>query len=620
MKILATPLVPLVFLASSILFSAHAQSPSAPQAPAASAAPQAPAGAIAPQAPAAAEPPASIVPGTPDAPGSPESPDVSARSAGVRIVRLSQVKGDVRLDRKTGSGAEVAFNNLPIAQGERLETHQGLAEIEFEDNSTVRLAPDTVVEFPRLERNSAGLTGTTVVLLRGTLYASIEKARTVDFVVRSGFDTITLKPNSHIRLETGSPQARLTVFNGDADLANASGLTAVGKKKSVLFDPSTQVAPTFASLEEPAQFDAWDKQLMDYHKLRSLPAGFGSSSFLYGVNDLNYYGSFTNVGGCGSMWRPYFTSAGWDPYGNGVWAWYPGVGYSWVSPYPWGWTPFHYGSWDYCAGGGGWGWRPGGVWTGLGNHPRPLSPLNPGRLGAPEHHPTPRPPRPPSPGRPTLVAVSTQHLTSSQLTSAGTFVFAKDSAGLGVPRSALGHLNHISNNVAAHGSFTKEVSTTNMIAPSAGASSWNRGGSGPRGERNQPGTRGGNDPHSNTALNHGNNPGANGDHGDRGDRGNRTSSGQPGGFQPGGSRPGGDAGSHSQGAANSSPHSGGGGGWSGGGGGGNHTGGGGGGGWSGGGGGGGGHPMGGGAPAPSAPAPSAPAPSAPAPSGGGAHR
>ena len=66
------------------------------------------------------------------------------------------------------------------------------------------------------------------------------------------------------------------------------------------------------------------------------------------------------------MWRPYFASAAWDPYSNGVWAWYQGAGYSWVSPYPWGWTPYHFGSWSYCSGAG-WGWQPGGSWNGLNN-------------------------------------------------------------------------------------------------------------------------------------------------------------------------------------------------------------------------------------------------------------
>ena len=44
---------------------------------------------------------------------------------------------------------------------------------------------------------------------------------------------------------------------------------------------------------------------------------------------------------------------------------YPGMGYSWASAYPWGWLPFHYGSWAFINGAG-WAWVPGrysGQWS-----------------------------------------------------------------------------------------------------------------------------------------------------------------------------------------------------------------------------------------------------------------
>ena len=65
----------------------------------------------------------------------------------VRIVRLSDVKGTLALDRKTGLGFEQTMQNMPIVEGERLKTEDGYAEVEFEDNSTLRLAPDSQVDF-----------------------------------------------------------------------------------------------------------------------------------------------------------------------------------------------------------------------------------------------------------------------------------------------------------------------------------------------------------------------------------------------------------------------------------------------------------------------------------------
>ncbi len=152
------------------------------------------------------------------------------------------------------------------------------------------------------------------------------------------------------------------------------------------------------------------------------------------------------------MWRPYLASAALDPFANGVWAWYPGAGYSWVSPYPWGWTPFHSGSWNYCSNGG-WGWQPGGQWTGIANY---QTALNPARCTT-----CPRPPLAPVAGQSTLVVVNTKPLAVSRLSSSDTFVFHKDSAGLGVPRESFGKLDKISAGVAQHGSVSTPAFVSN---------------------------------------------------------------------------------------------------------------------------------------------------------------
>ena len=135
------------------------------------------------------------------------------------------------------------------------------------------------------------------------------------------------------------------------------------------FSLAGQGEPTIAKTvadEQNDQLDNWDHQAVQYHKSYANATSFGGTPYSYGINDMNYYGSFSS--GCGiSMWRPYFAGANWDPYGSGAWAYYQNAGYSWVSPYPWGWTPYHYGSWSYCQGVG-WGWQPGGAWMGLANN------------------------------------------------------------------------------------------------------------------------------------------------------------------------------------------------------------------------------------------------------------
>ena len=113
-----------------------------------------------------------------DAPNQqPETASASAPAAAaepgsdVRIIRLSQVKGAVQMDRNTGRGYEQAFANLPVVQGAKLKTGEGIAEVEFEDNSTLRLTPETEVDFPKLRLHPTGVTLSTIHVLRGTVYA-----------------------------------------------------------------------------------------------------------------------------------------------------------------------------------------------------------------------------------------------------------------------------------------------------------------------------------------------------------------------------------------------------------------------------------------------------------------
>ena len=70
----------------------------------------------------------------------------------IRIVRMSDVHGDVQIDRNTGQGYEKAFLNFPLTQGVKIQTKQdGRAEVEFEDGSALpSITPDTVIEFPQL--------------------------------------------------------------------------------------------------------------------------------------------------------------------------------------------------------------------------------------------------------------------------------------------------------------------------------------------------------------------------------------------------------------------------------------------------------------------------------------
>ena len=391
---------------------------------------------------------------TSDATATAQEPGVSK----VRIVRLSTVKGSVEIERSRERGFERAIANLPVVERNQLETNTGIAEVEFEDNSSLRLAPNSKVEFPELGRGANGATISAVHVTEGTVYVSMvkapnSKAPANEFALIFGDRKVTLNPASHVRLDMEDVEAKLAVLDGSVRVDSPDGAVMLGKKKTATFAMIGHEQPRIADKVEQSQFDGWDRDSASYHAnvatLMGTGSHFAGMPYSYGVSDLAYYGNFMDAGSCGMgmMWRPYFASAAWDPFANGTWAYYQGAGYSWVSPYPWAWTPFHSGSWGYCPGMG-WGWTPGGSWYGVNN----VAAISPATGKAPTGVGGPRlPVHPPAPHEPTMMAVALKPVTPSMVKSLTSFEFHNDSAGLGVPRGELGKLSKFSRMTESRG-------------------------------------------------------------------------------------------------------------------------------------------------------------------------
>jgi hypothetical protein len=384
------------------------------------------------------------------------------------------------MDRAIGRGMEQATANLPVIEQSRLETAMGVAEVELEDNSSLRLAPNSAVEFPKLDRMPNGATESWVRLLKGTAYVSLMKGSGSipnNFTVLFGEQRLVLNGGSHIRLQITPDEAKLAVMDGAVQVQGSAGPIEVPKKHTVTLSLAGSGEPQVAKQLASEPLDSWDKDAVNYHARLAVMSGYRdvNSPYSYGMNDLAYYGNFMDAGGCGTMWRPYFASAAWDPYANGSWAWYGAAGYSWVSPYPWGWTPYHSGNWMMCPGVG-WGWQPGGAWNGLNN--MTVMPAQGGPNGPGVGHPLP-PGHPPAKGDPTLVPVNMHSLVTSHMKSADAFEFRRDSAGLGIPRGTLGKLDGLSRQTLTKGTATTQVYVS---APRENGPMSNRASAGMNGE------------------------------------------------------------------------------------------------------------------------------------------
>jgi len=352
-----------------------------------------------------------------------------------RIVRLSDVQGSVQIDKNTGIGFENAFLNLPLTQGAKVKTRErGRAEIEFEDGSTLRLTPNTTVEFATLDADDSGKRISVVNLVEGMAYVNWLGKNGDAFSLNFSHEKLALDRGAHFRVEATPQTADVAVFKGDVNVEGPSGKVTVEKKKTANFDASDNDKFTLAKNIEEAPLDAWDKDASTYHEQY---AKNNSSPFGYGMSDLNYYGAFSNVPGYGTMWQPYFTGASWDPFMDGAWAFSPGFGYMFASAYPWGWMPYHYGNWMFIPSMG-WMWQPGG-WNSFGTAPRFA-----GTLPA-NFHPLVAPvsatARTVVVGRgPALSAVSASQLT-----------VRSGSAGAGIPRGSLENLHNMNRQVSKTG-------------------------------------------------------------------------------------------------------------------------------------------------------------------------
>ncbi len=154
-----------------------------------------------------------------------------------RIVRLSQVDGDVQIDRNTGQGYEKAFLNLPVTQGTKLRTGQDArAEIEFEDGSTLRITPGTVIEFPELARRDSGARASSLELQAGTAYLNFRGDKQEEFTLSFGPERLSLTRPAHLRVELKEASATVAVFKGDVEVNGSSGQVDLEKKHSATFD------------------------------------------------------------------------------------------------------------------------------------------------------------------------------------------------------------------------------------------------------------------------------------------------------------------------------------------------------------------------------------------------
>lgn len=310
-----------------------------------------------------------------------------------RIVRLSYVEGDVQIVRTDKSNKwEPAVMNMPVEQGFAIGTNEGRAEVEFEHGSMLWLAPNSVVQFTELALSDGGrITRVSVSEGVATFEASLASADT--FEVATPNFSVTPAKNGEFTIGLRDKVTAVSVLGGKV-LVGDHGATQQVAKGSMFVDDGGKT-PKTATLQNPKSND-WDKWVdarltAERHGATEAMAGT-NAPFTYGMADMGEYGSWNYFPGFGYGWQPWGMMAGWAPFMDGNWMFYPTLGWTWVSAEPWGWVPYHFGGWEYSPVFG-WMWFPGnyGTWTaapvqwyGVGKHvawaPRGVNTPHPGSV------------------------------------------------------------------------------------------------------------------------------------------------------------------------------------------------------------------------------------------------
>jgi hypothetical protein len=270
--------------------------------------------------------------------------------------RLSYTKGEVSFWRPGAQEWSQAQVNTPLAPDDLLYTgSQGTLEVQIDSRAFVRTGANTQLGFVDDEPDFLQFKVTT-----GSAFFDL---RTIEHGLTVEVDTpnavFTIDHPGYYRVDvSGERTSLITRRAGQATVTSASG-------EAVAIEPSEEViiegteSPQIASYAAP-QLDAWDKwnyARTDY-LLDALSARYVSPG-IYGVDDLDRYGTWRVVSTYGTVWVPSDVPSGWVPYSTGSWLMDPYYGWTWVDTTPWGWAPFHYGRWVFVN--GFWAWAPGPV-------------------------------------------------------------------------------------------------------------------------------------------------------------------------------------------------------------------------------------------------------------------
>ncbi len=280
--------------------------------------------------------------------------DGDGRDDGIRqsVARVSWFQGEVSFNRGDDPDDwQPASVNYPMTLGDRIWAERN-ARVELQlRGGTVYLGPRSELAALDLARDVRQLS-----LTLGTASFRIRRMeRDEIFEVATPNVSVTFETPGTYRIDVDEDgNSRVSVTQGRAWAAAAGGQVSLERGEQIRVWGIDR--PDYDVVRLP-RADGWDRWVAQRaRRYRSV----GSASYvhpdIYGIDDLDAYGSWGSSAEYGYVWYPRGMAAGWEPYRSGRWIWRDPWGWTWLSSEPWGWAPYHYGRWAIVR--GRWGWIP----------------------------------------------------------------------------------------------------------------------------------------------------------------------------------------------------------------------------------------------------------------------
>ena len=271
-----------------------------------------------------------------------------------------------------------ATANQPFSVGDRIYTRENShASLAFTGRNFARLNPNSELDVLELsdQRTQLALRDGSAMfdvgyLAPGELYEVGTPYGAVDFL-EPGLYNVGFDNNNNVLISALSGVAQVVGLGGSGRISKGEILTlaATAAAQVALASLNNNDAGYLVDDYYRYQYpNVYDGRYSNYAAYLSDPYYYDpyrrsvsyqyAPSFIPGLNDLDYYGDWQDVGDYGHCWHPR-VDASWVPYQDGYWMNDYPYGPTWVSSETWGYAPYHYGRW--VNSGNQWFWVPDAV-------------------------------------------------------------------------------------------------------------------------------------------------------------------------------------------------------------------------------------------------------------------